>query len=133
LWFGANSFFQTIRGSFVQQIEQAKDAMRMEEVVELFSAAFAQVCALKVIDKIGENSLTQELTAAEITAVFSGTRISPSGASTTSTASSSITLGSFLKRPEANQASAKTVHSFTLHKSNKGRTQLSSASATLES
>jgi hypothetical protein len=32
---GVNSFVQTIRGSFVQQIEPAKDAMRMEEVVKL--------------------------------------------------------------------------------------------------
>jgi hypothetical protein len=70
LWPGANSFFQKIRGSFVQQIEPAKDVMRMEEEVELFSAAFEQVCALKVSDKLGANSLTQELTAAEITAVF---------------------------------------------------------------
>jgi hypothetical protein len=33
---GPNSFVQTIRGSFVQQIEPAKDATRMEEVVKLF-------------------------------------------------------------------------------------------------
>jgi hypothetical protein len=33
--------------SFVQQIEPAKDAMRIEEVGELFSAAFARVCANK--------------------------------------------------------------------------------------
>jgi hypothetical protein len=72
LWLGANSFVQTIRGSFVQQIEPAKDAVRMEEGVELFSTAFEQVCALKVIDKLGANSLTQKLTAAEITAVFRG-------------------------------------------------------------
>jgi hypothetical protein len=72
LWLGANSFVQTIRGSFVQQIEPAKDAMRMEEGVELFSTAFEQICAMKVIDKLGANSLTQELTAAEITAVFRG-------------------------------------------------------------
>ena len=42
----------------------------MEEGVELFSTAFEQVCALKVIDKLGANSLTQELTAAEVTAVL---------------------------------------------------------------
>jgi len=35
--FGVNSFVQTICGSFVQQIEPAKDAVRMEEVVKLFS------------------------------------------------------------------------------------------------
>ena len=49
---GANSFVQTIRGSFVQQIEPAKDAMRMEEVVKLFSTTFEQVCALKEVDKL---------------------------------------------------------------------------------
>jgi hypothetical protein len=64
------SFVQTIRGSFVQQIEPAKDAVRVEEGVELFSTAFEQICALKVIDKLGANSLTQELTATEIMAVF---------------------------------------------------------------
>ena len=31
-----------MRNSFVQQIEPAKDAMRMEEVVKLFSTALAQ-------------------------------------------------------------------------------------------
>jgi hypothetical protein len=36
-------FVQAIRGSFVQQIEPAKDAMRMEEGVELFSTAFEQI------------------------------------------------------------------------------------------
>jgi hypothetical protein len=30
------SFVQTIRGSLVQQIEPAKDAVRIEEVVNLF-------------------------------------------------------------------------------------------------
>jgi hypothetical protein len=37
---GVNSFVQTIRGAFVQQIEPAKDAAHMLEVVGLFSAAF---------------------------------------------------------------------------------------------
>jgi hypothetical protein len=64
---GINPFVQTVRGSFVQQIEPAKEAMRMEEVVTLFSAPFARVCALKVVDKFAVNSLTHELTAAEIT------------------------------------------------------------------
>jgi len=32
---GINSFVQTVRGSFVQQIEPAKDALMMEEVDEL--------------------------------------------------------------------------------------------------
>jgi len=40
--FEVNSFVQTMRNSFVQQIEPAKDAMRMEEVVKLFSTALAQ-------------------------------------------------------------------------------------------
>jgi hypothetical protein len=37
---GINPFVQTIRGSFVQQIEPAKEAIRTEEIVKLFSAAF---------------------------------------------------------------------------------------------
>jgi len=49
---GVNSFVQTIRGAFVQQIEPAKDAMRMEELVKLFSTAFGQICALKEVDKL---------------------------------------------------------------------------------
>jgi hypothetical protein len=49
---GVNSFVQTIRGSFVQQIEPAKDAMRMEEVVGLLSTAFGQICGLSVVDKL---------------------------------------------------------------------------------
>jgi len=32
-----DSFVQTVRGSFVQQIEPAKDAIRIEEVIKLFS------------------------------------------------------------------------------------------------
>jgi hypothetical protein len=43
-----DSFVQTIRGSFVQQIEPAKDAIRMEEAVKPFSTAFEQICGLKV-------------------------------------------------------------------------------------
>jgi hypothetical protein len=42
-----DSFVQTIRDSFFQQIEPAKDATRLEEAVSLFSVAFEQVCALK--------------------------------------------------------------------------------------
>jgi hypothetical protein len=68
--FGVNSFVQTIRGSFVQQIEPAKDAMCMEEVDELFRTAFGHVCALKVIDGFVVNCLTHELTAAEVTAAL---------------------------------------------------------------
>jgi hypothetical protein len=45
---GVTSFVQTIRGSFVQQIEPAKDATRMEEV-----------------DKLVVNCLTHRLTTAE--------------------------------------------------------------------
>jgi hypothetical protein len=41
-----------MRNSFVQQIEAAKDAICMEEVVRLFSMAFAQVCALKEVDEL---------------------------------------------------------------------------------
>jgi hypothetical protein len=52
------SFVQTIRGSFVQQIEPAKDAVRVEEGVELFSTAFEQVCAFKVVDKFMVIGLT---------------------------------------------------------------------------
>jgi hypothetical protein len=52
------SFVQTVRGSFVQQIEPAKDAMRMEEIVKLFSAAFARVCALKMVDEVVVGGLT---------------------------------------------------------------------------
>jgi hypothetical protein len=52
------SFVQTIRGSFVQQIEPAKDAVRMEWVVRLFSMAFAQVRALRVVDEVVVDGLT---------------------------------------------------------------------------
>ena len=49
--FGVNSFVQTIRGSFVQQIEQAKDALIMEEVIKFFGTAFGHVCAVISIDR----------------------------------------------------------------------------------
>ena len=42
----------------------------MEEVVGLFSTAFEQTCALKVIDGFVVNCLTRELKAAEVTAVL---------------------------------------------------------------
>jgi len=42
----------------------------MEEVVKLFSTAFEQTCALKVIDGFVVNCLTYALTAAEVTAVL---------------------------------------------------------------
>ncbi len=41
-----------MRNSFVQQIEPAKDALSMEEFVGLFSTAFGQTRALKVVDKL---------------------------------------------------------------------------------
>ena len=41
-----------MHNSFVQQIEPAKDAMRMEDDVKLFSMAFAWVCALRVVDEV---------------------------------------------------------------------------------
>jgi hypothetical protein len=47
--------------------------MRIEEVVELFSMALGHVRALKVVDKLAVNSLTHELTTAEVTTVFRGT------------------------------------------------------------
>jgi hypothetical protein len=56
-----------MRNSFVQQIEPAKDAVRMEKVVKLFSAAFGHVCALKVVNRFVVNSLTHELTTAMLT------------------------------------------------------------------
>jgi hypothetical protein len=34
--------------TFVETIEQASNALRMEEVVKLFSTAFEQICGLKV-------------------------------------------------------------------------------------
>jgi hypothetical protein len=37
------TFVQTIRGSFVQQIEPVKDAVRMEEGVELFSTGLSGI------------------------------------------------------------------------------------------
>jgi hypothetical protein len=48
---GVNSFVQTIRGAFVQQIEPAKDAMLMEELVKLFSTAFEQIYGLSVVEQ----------------------------------------------------------------------------------
>ena len=53
-------------------IEPVQNALTMERVVKLFTTAFEQICALKVVDKLTVNSLTHELTAAEITAVFRG-------------------------------------------------------------
>jgi hypothetical protein len=46
-----------MRNSFVQQIEPAKDAMRMEEVVRLFSTAFEQNFVNHLSDLAETNSL----------------------------------------------------------------------------
>jgi hypothetical protein len=53
-------------------IELSADALCVEEVYKLFSMAFAQVCALRVVDELAVESLTHGLTAAEVTAVFRG-------------------------------------------------------------
>jgi hypothetical protein len=42
----------------------------MEEVVRLPSIVFGQISAMKVVDKLAVNSLTHELTAADVTAVL---------------------------------------------------------------
>jgi hypothetical protein len=54
---GINSFVQTMRNSFVQQIEPAKDAMRMGEVVKLLSEAFGQNFVNHLSDPAKTNSL----------------------------------------------------------------------------
>jgi hypothetical protein len=46
-----------MRNSFVQQIEPAKDAMRMEKVVKLFSTAFGQNFVNHLSDPAKTNSL----------------------------------------------------------------------------
>jgi hypothetical protein len=51
-------------------IEPAQNASTIEWVVELFSGAFARVCALKVIDGFAVNCLPHELTAAKVTTVL---------------------------------------------------------------
>jgi hypothetical protein len=50
-------FVQAIRGSFVQQIEPAKNAMRLEEGVELFSTAFEQNFVNRLSDLAKANAL----------------------------------------------------------------------------
>jgi len=64
-------------------IEPSADASSVKEAVRLFSMAFAQVCALTVVDKLVVSSLTHELTSAEVTAVFRGTNKNSGGASGT--------------------------------------------------
>jgi hypothetical protein len=54
---GPNSFVQTIRGSFVQQIEPSPDALSMEEVVKLFSTAFEQNFVNHLSDSVKASSL----------------------------------------------------------------------------
>jgi hypothetical protein len=44
-------------GAKVITIERAQNVLTIERVVELFSAAFARVCALKAADKLAANSL----------------------------------------------------------------------------
>jgi hypothetical protein len=57
-------------GAKVITIEPSAYALSMEEVVRLLSIVFGQISALKVVDKLALNSLTHELTAAEVTAVL---------------------------------------------------------------
>ena len=57
-------------GAKVITIERAQNALTIERAVELFSTAFEQICALKVVEELAVNSLTHELTANEITAVL---------------------------------------------------------------
>jgi hypothetical protein len=45
-------------------IEPARNTLTIAWVVELFSASFGQICALKEVDKLVLSSLTQELTTA---------------------------------------------------------------------
>jgi hypothetical protein len=51
-------------------IEPSADALSMGKVVGLFSTAFEQVCALKLVGKFVVNSLTHELMVAEVAAVL---------------------------------------------------------------
>ena len=45
-------FVATRQKAFVETIEPSEDALSMEEVVKLFSAAFKQVCRLHEVDKL---------------------------------------------------------------------------------
>ena len=58
---GINSFVQTVRGSFVQQIEPAKDAMRTEGAVKLFSTSFEQNFVNHLSDPAKTNSLAHTI------------------------------------------------------------------------
>jgi len=57
-------------GAKVITIVPAQNALTIEWVVGLFSAAFRQISALKVVDRFVLSSLTHELTAAEVTAAL---------------------------------------------------------------
>ena len=54
-------------GAKVITIERAQNVLTIERVVELFSTAFEQICALKEVDKFVLSSLTQELAITEMT------------------------------------------------------------------
>jgi hypothetical protein len=43
---------RTISAALVHTMEPASDALGVEEAVRLFSAAFAQVCALKEVQPV---------------------------------------------------------------------------------
>jgi hypothetical protein len=53
-----------------KQSRRARGALSMEEAVKLFCAVFKHVGALKVVDKLAVNSLTHELTSAEVVTIF---------------------------------------------------------------
>jgi hypothetical protein len=64
-------------------IEPAQNALTIEWVVRLFSAAFGRVCALKVVNRFVVDSLIHELTSAEVTTGFRRTNKRSGGASGT--------------------------------------------------
>jgi hypothetical protein len=96
------SFVQTKNSAIVQTIEQSVDALSMEKVVKLFSAAFGHVCALKVANRFVVNSLTHELTSAEVTAFFRGTNKRSGGHPEPELEVRQSPLGSFLNGSKAN-------------------------------
>ena len=57
-------------GAKVITIEPSVDSSSVKEAVRLFSMAFEQVCALKVVDKLVVSSLAHELMSAEVMTVF---------------------------------------------------------------
>jgi hypothetical protein len=66
-------------------IEPAQNALTMEQVVKLFTTAFEQICALEAVNRFVVNSLTHELTSAEVTTIFQRTNKRSGGASRTLT------------------------------------------------